>query len=179
MACNGRWGPVWLNSDNIFLWYSSGLFSALGRFFDGPAYRRDLVQKNSGEVIKWWEERRSYYNKVLAGVGTVTCILMISCGLIAEPLVGEAIGLPDPPILVPIGIIAYGLIANLCYTGGWIAELLLARFKVDHASIAFGTRAFRFGVMFSIGLTLFPAALSWAVLLLSLATGRRMAPISK
>jgi hypothetical protein len=155
------------------------LFSALDRFFEGPTYRRDLLQNNGGQVIKWWEERRPYYNKVLAGVGTVTCVLMISCGLIAEPLVGEAMGLPEPLILLPIGIIAYGLIANLFYTGGWIAELLLGRFRADDGSMTFGPRAFRFGVKFSIGLTLFPAVLAWAVLLFSLATGQRTAPLSE
>ncbi len=98
---------------------------------------------------------------------------MISCGLIAEPLVGEAIGIPDPPILVPIGILAYGIIANICSTGGWIAELLLAKFKAGARTGVFGVRAFRFGMMISIALTLSPGVLSWAELLLSLATGKR------
>jgi hypothetical protein len=156
--------------------YPSGLFRAVARFFDGPAYHRDLLQDDCRQVIEWWEKRRFFYNKILAGVGTVTCVLMISCGLIAEPLVGEAIGIPDPPILVPMGIIAYGIIANVCYTGGWIAELLLARFRPGASTTAFGVRAFRLGVKFSIGLTLFPAVLSWAVFLFSLATGRRVGP---
>jgi hypothetical protein len=81
---------------------------------------------------------------------------MISCGLISEPLVGEAIGLPDPPILVPFGIIAYGVLANVFYTS------------------AFGLRAFRVGLKFSIGLTILPAVLSWAIFLLSIASGRRI-----
>jgi len=87
--------------------------------------------------------------------------------------VGEAIGIPDPPILVPIGILAYGIIANICYTGGWIAELLLAKFKAGARTGVFGVRGFRFGMMFSIALTLSPGVLSWAELLLSLATGKR------
>jgi hypothetical protein len=159
--------------------YRSGLFFTLDRFFDGALYHRDPRQDDSGQVIEWWEKRRFFYNKTLAVVGTVSCVLMISCGLIAEPLVGEAIGIPNPPILVPLDIIAYGIIANICYTGGWIAELLLARFKAGASTAAFGVRAFRLGVKFSICLTLFPALLSWALLLLSLAAGRQVGPASQ
>jgi hypothetical protein len=72
-----------------------------------------------------------------------------------------------------------GVIANVCYTGGWIAELLLSRFKHDRYTNAFGVRAFRLGVKFSICVTLFPAVLSWAVFLFSLATGRRAEPVDQ
>jgi hypothetical protein len=154
--------------------YPSGLFLTLHRFFDGALDQRDPRQDDSRQVIEWWEERRLSYNKILAVVGTVSCVLMISCGLIAEPLVGDAIGIPDPPILVPISIIVYGITAHICYTGGWIAELLLARFKPGASTVTFGVRAFRLGVKISISLTLFPALLSWAILLLGLAAGRRV-----
>jgi hypothetical protein len=137
-------------------------------------YERGALQDRAA-VIAWWKKRRFFYNKVLAVVGTVTCILMISCGVISEPLVGEPIGIPDPPILVPLLIIFYGLLANVCYTGGWIAELLLARFKPETHAEFFGVRAFRFGVKFSIALTIFPALLFWGVFLFSLATGKRVA----
>ena len=60
-------------------------------------------------MIGWWKRRRVFYNKILAAVGTVNCILMISCGVISEPLMGEPIGIPDPQILVPLGIIADGI----------------------------------------------------------------------
>ena len=74
---------------------------------------------------RWWEKRRFHFNAVLAVVGTITCVLMIACGFISEPLVGEAIGLPDPPILVPLGIVAYAILANICYAGGWIVSGLM------------------------------------------------------
>jgi hypothetical protein len=100
---------------------------------------------------------------------------MISRGVISEPIVGEAIGLPDPPILMPFAIIAYGLAANICYTGGWAVELLFGRYRsVDTSD--FGIRAFRFGMKFSVVLTLFPAVISWAVFLVRITTGRRIVP---
>jgi hypothetical protein len=112
----------------------------------------------------------------VAVAGTITVVLTICCGIISEPLVGEAIGIPDPPIFMFVGIIVYGFLVNVCYTGGWIAELLLARVKPDIDTNAFGVRAFRIGVRFSIALTLLPAALSWAVFIFSLVTGRHAAP---
>jgi hypothetical protein len=65
--------------------------------------------------------------------------------------------------------------ANICYTGGWIGELLLARFRPENTHGSFGLRAFRLGVKFSIALTIFPALLCWAVFLFRLVTGGRVA----
>lgn len=117
-----------------------------------------------------------FYNAVVGLVGVVSVVLMICCGVLAEPLVGEAIGIPDGPIFIPFFIGVYGVLANVCYTGGWIAELILSRFTQDGNTNAFAVWVFRVGVRFSIFVTLFPAVLSWAVFLFSLATGRRAAP---
>jgi hypothetical protein len=150
-----------------------GLIGALDRLLDSSACQRAHLKDDHLDAIEWWEKRRFFYNKVLACVGTVTCVLMITCGLISEPLVGEAIGIPNPPALAPLGTIAYGIIANIFYTGGWIAELFLARFKTSANPIAFRARAFRIGLKFSIAVTLFPAVLSWVVLLVTFAFGPR------
>jgi hypothetical protein len=144
---------------------------SIAALFNGPIYERDALHDRTA-VIGSWKNRRLFYNKTVAAVGTVTCILMISCGVISERLVGEPIGIPNPPILAPLGIIGYGVLANMCYTGGWIAELLLARFKPEVRTDAFGVRAFRLGVKFSIGLTIFPTLLSWGVFLFSIVTGK-------
>ena len=137
-------------------------------------YHRNALQRDSGQVIEWWEERRFFYNKVVPAIGTLTAIFMILCGVISEPIVGEAIGLPDPLMLAPLGILAYGILANICYTGGWISELLLLRFGPGLDTAKFGLRAFRVGVKFSIALTLFPALLCWAAFVLAIATGDRI-----
>jgi hypothetical protein len=137
---------------------------------------RDIRQYDWREIIEWWEHRRVFYNMAVVLVGVVSVGLMTCCGILAEPLVGEAIRIPDGPIFIPFGAIAFGFLANVCYTGGWIAELLLSRFKPDWNTNAFGVRAFRLGVKFSVFVTLFPAVLSWAVFLFSLATGRRAVP---
>lgn len=63
---------------------------------------------------------------------------------LSEPLVGEAIGIPDPPIFMLLGIVAYGIAANVCYTGGWIVETNLARRGAQYRD-GFRLRAFRRG----------------------------------
>jgi hypothetical protein len=151
------------------------LFTALRKRIDDRGHR-DVRQYEWREIIEWWETRRVFYNVVVILVGVVSVVLMISCGAIAEPLVGEAIGIPDGGFFIPFGAIVFWFFANVCYTGGWIAELLLSRFKADRNTNAVGILAFRLGVKFSILVTLFPAVLSWAVFLFSLATGRRAGP---
>jgi hypothetical protein len=74
---------------------------------------------------------------------------------------------------VPLGIIAYAIAANVCYTGGWVAELVLAR-RLPQNTGQFAVRAFKIGMKFSVGLTLFPAVMSWAVFLVMLATGQKV-----
>jgi hypothetical protein len=151
------------------------LLIALRKRIDDRSHR-DIRQYSWLEIIEWWESRRVFYNLVLVLVGMAGVFLMLLCGVLAELLVGEAIGIPDGPILVPFGAIAFGFLANVFYTGGWIAELLLSKFKHDRNTNVFGVRAFRLGVKFSIFITLFPALLAWAVFLFSLATGRRAGP---
>ena len=127
--------------------------------FSGPVYERDQALHKNADVLRWWEARRWYYNKIVGGVGLVATFFMISCGILSEPLVGEPIGIPDPPALVPLGILAYGLAANLCFTGGWIVECMLRTKTADTG--AFTVRAFRYGIGFSIALTFLPAMLCW------------------
>jgi hypothetical protein len=154
---------------------SSILRYALCMLLHGPAFQRDLHQDDPGQVIEWWEKRRLFFNVVVGCTGIITCILMASCALIAEPLVGEAIGLPDPPIFGLIGIFLYGIVANVCYTGGWITELLLSKVRRESMT-PFGLKTFRLGVKFSVFVTLCPALLSWGVLLVIAASGQKHAP---
>jgi hypothetical protein len=61
--------------------------------------------------------------------------------------------LPLLPTLAVAGV--YGIMANVCFTGGWIAELLFRRHDYGEFN-AVGPTLFRYGFAFSIGLTLFP-----------------------
>ena len=88
--------------------------------------------------------------------------MIIATAWTCERVGGVPIGLPDPLILAVIGVIVFGSIANACYTGGWIVELLVA--KLWHVeSTRFGPIAFTLGTAFSVLLALAPAGLNLAV----------------
>lgn len=74
------------------------------------------------------------------------------------------------------GVIAFAILANICYTGGWVVELLLSRLLPYANTTLFGLRAFRFGLVFSVFITIFPALLSWVVLFIALKNGQKHAP---
>ncbi len=135
-------------------------------------FQRDLLEDDPGSVIEWWERRRPWFNLVVGCTGMITCVLMVLCGFISEPVVGEAIGLPDGALFGLIGIVVYAIAANICYTAGWATEVVISRSQKQSAT-AFGLKAFRYGLRFSVVVTFLPALLCWALLLYLLATGQK------
>ena len=61
----------------------------------------------------------------------------------------------------------YGIAANLCFTGGWVAELFVKRLWPGRIAV-FGEVAFFVGTVFSVLLTLVPAGLCFVVLVIRL-----------
>jgi hypothetical protein len=124
--------------------------------------RRSESLTTARQIFFWWEYRRIFYNFAVGVVGLAVVVLMVACGFFSEQILGEPIGIPDPPIFAIFGIVAYGILANVCYTGGWITELLIrAAWHCDTRT--FGERAFTLGLLFSVLLTLFPALLTVSV----------------
>jgi len=119
--------------------------------------------------VGWWEARRVPYNVIVGAVGLVSAAVMVGVAFACERRGGAAIGLPDSPLFAIAGVLLYGIIANVCYTGGWITELLVARFwRADRSR--FGPIAFTLGTGFSVFATLVPAA---AVVVLAMVTSCR------
>jgi hypothetical protein len=83
---------------------------------------------------------------------------MVAVAFTCESRGGAPIGLPDPPAFALIGVLLYGILANICYTGGWITELVVAKLWSVETS-RFGPIAFTLGAAFSVLLTLTPAGL--------------------
>ena len=135
-------------------------FSAL---YDRPVFRRELPVADKRDVIHWWESRRIFFNVVVGCVGIITCILMIGFApLFPEPIVGEAIGLPDGPLLGVAGIIAYAFFANICYSFGSASELLLrTRMTADRAANRSPSTPSAQASPFSVLLTFSPAVVCW------------------
>ncbi|HWK89962.1 MAG TPA: hypothetical protein VNP72_08195, partial [Longimicrobium sp.] len=108
-------------------------------------------------TVRWWESRRVVFNKAVGSAGIVTLGGMSF--FIALPPHSSIIPLP----VMLMGVVMYGVLANACYTLGWMAEILAVRVW-GRSAPDLGPILFRQGLIFSVGLTLFPvllAVLSW------------------
>jgi hypothetical protein len=113
------------------------------------------------DAIVWWEIRRIPFNLIVLVVG-------FASGLVIE-LIGSRLVKPgedvEEPIGIMIAIIGYGVAANLCYTLGWITEIVWSGGDTIRTE-AMRPKVFRAGIIFSVVLTLLPAILiplTWLV----------------
>src|SRR5262249_31730596 len=96
------------------------------------------------EIVYWWGERRLAYN-----------IIVGSAGLLAIGITWLA-GFPVDLIRICIIAFTYGILANIIYTGGWLAEYILRKANQFDEKIAYvGPIFFAMGLVFSILLTFF------------------------
>lgn len=66
---------------------------------------------------------------------------------------------PEVPLGL-VGVLAYAVLANLCYSAGPAADVYV-RWRWGDAYAAVGPTLFRYGFVFSVGLTLLPIPLSF------------------
>jgi hypothetical protein len=107
--------------------------------------------------LRWWESRRLFFNKVVGATGLVTLAGVSVISLLPPH--------PVPFSLLPVlaGSVVYGVLANGCYSAGWLLEMA-ARKLWGRQAPDLGPLLFRQGLIFSVGLTLFPlliASLLW------------------
>ena len=126
--------------------------TALARLlFPAPAIRRTPTM-----LLAWWEFRRPTFNLIVGGAGIVTLITV------------QAISWLPPHLPMPVPwqvVVLYAAMANVCYSFGYLAESLLERLWGDDVS-PIGPTLFRHGLVFSVGLTLFPIGIAWVGYLL-------------
>ena len=106
--------------------------------------------RNTAGIFRWWESRRLTYNAIVGATGVMT---LVAIKLIAV--------LPPLSVHMPVfwpGVVAYGVFANLCYSLGFATEALMQHAWHDETPRV-GPALFRQGLIFSVGLTLFPIAL--------------------
>ena len=133
--------------------------SAIEKYFFTPVY----YPRSAWAVVRWWESRRLLYNAAVGAAGLVT-LGTVTGFLLLPP---HSPGLAAWDGVIP-GIVVYGVLANVCYSLGAPADLLVRRFLGDRAAAA-GPVLFRYGFVFSLGLTLLPIPLAlfgWAIRLL-------------
>jgi hypothetical protein len=122
--------------------------SAVRRFF----FRDASLTTAPAESVTWWEKRRLPYNLAVGAAGVSTLVTLN---------VLQLIGPDGQPFVPPLpAIVAYGLLANVMYTGGWIAELLV-RPLFGRKTPVVGATLFRYGFAFSVGLTLLPITIGF------------------
>jgi hypothetical protein len=107
-------------------------------------------------TVRWWESRRLVFNKAVGAAGLVT---LAGVPLIAA-LPPYASGMISWQMLAFAA--AYAVAANLCYSLGWMAELL-ARRVWGRSAPDLGPLLFRQGLIFSVGLTLLPLLLAFGI----------------
>jgi hypothetical protein len=111
-------------------------------------FRREEHIRQAWQIIGWWEGRRIPFNLVVGATGILTCLPMLGSALAAERFLGEPVRWPDPPLVALLAVLAYDVMANVCYTGRWVAELLALAVWGEKAR-GFGLIAFLFGFVFS------------------------------
>lgn len=150
--------------------------NALSSCLWGPVPDRNLDRASAIQVIGWWEKRRFGYNLVVGSAGILTFALMLACAFVSETVVGVRIGLSDGPRVGIFAAIAYGVMANICYTSGWIAELVVRSVYGQERADVYGARVFRLGVRLSLVLTFVPAVVCWIALAVAVMTGHKPEP---
>ena len=121
--------------------------TALSRFL----FPLPVVRRNTATLFTWWESRRPAFNLIVGAAGVST---LLSLELLARLL------LPLEDFSVPwVLVLVYGVAANVCYTFGFLFELLLHRLWGDDVAPV-GPTLFRHGLVFSVGVTLLPVGLA-------------------
>ncbi|MEO7361615.1 MAG: hypothetical protein ABI120_14890 [Gemmatimonadaceae bacterium] len=114
-------------------------------------FRDSYFIESPSQIISWWEKRRLPFNIGVGAAGLFSLLGMAMANSLAR---GEFFA--GPPLLA---IIAYGVAANILYTSGWFIELMLRPVYGSRTGTV-GAALFRYGLAFSVGLTLLPAGLS-------------------
>lgn len=124
---------------------------------------QDSAAATRSDVVRWWEARRWAFNLYLAAVGVASWLLVMIAGSAA---VKPGVDFVEPFVLV-LGPLAYAILANLCYTLGWV---------VDAAAFRGAPRAglFKAGIAFSVLLTASPGVLAVVAWLMTVITGRKL-----
>jgi hypothetical protein len=108
-------------------------------------------------IVHWWESRRLSYNLIVGTTGVATLVYINAL----EFVLGQGMLTPvtgSNAAAHGIAIATYGVLANVCYTMGWVTETIVERW-LKRPIYGLGPALFRHGLVFSVGLTLLPAVL--------------------
>jgi hypothetical protein len=103
------------------------------------------------QVILWWEDRRLVYNLILLVVGVVS---IVRFEYILSPMIPRGEDAIESMALA-LFVVLYAVGANLCYTLGWVIELIMRK-RATETSRVYGRFLFVLGVALSCALTTLP-----------------------
>jgi hypothetical protein len=92
-----------------------------------------------GQIILWWEARRFYYNVIILAWAFLW-------GLVTQ--ISKRRDWVSSPLFILTYFFSVQVPANIFYTGGWIADLIVKRI-LGLTSPGFGPWAFGLGTVFS------------------------------
>lgn len=131
------------------------------RFLEWPSGH--VSPSSRREIVRWWEARRFRFNLYVGMVGLITWFLLEIAGSAAvKPGVDF-----EEPIVMLIGPLIYGLLANICYTLGWVVDVLWYC----------GTprrQLYKAGISFSVFLTALPGIWALVAWIMTLLTGQKI-----
>jgi hypothetical protein len=120
--------------------------TALTEFlFPAPAPRNGL------DILKWWERRRLPYNLAVGVAGGMS--------LVSLALVQMLPPFSSTPAIPLGGVLAFGIMANVCYFLGPAIEIALLALW-GRTVLPTGPALYRMGLTFSVGLALLPTLLA-------------------
>lgn len=131
------------------------------RLLEWPS--KQVYPSSRKEIIAWWESRRFRFNVYVGIIGAVSWLLVLVAGSAA---VSAGVDFEEP-IMMLIGPLIFGLLANICYTLGWLVDTISYRSTPR-------TRLYKVGIVFSVVVTALPGV--WAVVawLMTVITGRKL-----
>ena len=131
------------------------IFNLLRRLRSSRLGRREIPAETVWQVIGWWEARRIPFNVIVGAAGAASGAAIVVMGVLGELLFDAYFGLPDPPIFALVAVVFYAVAANVCFAGGWIAELVVRHTWPDESE-RLATLSFTLGLAFAVVVTLMP-----------------------
>ena len=130
-------------------------FHPFSRLGSSSLCRRDIPVNSAREAIGWWETRRIPFNLIVGIAGIISTVVVCIVGPGSYFLFDGDFAIP-PPLFAGLGVLLYGIAANVFFTGGWLSELIVRKIWPIEAD-RFATLSFSLGLIFSVALTLTPA----------------------
>jgi hypothetical protein len=90
--------------------------------------RPDGTSDDELNIVAWWEIRRIPFNLLVGAAGIASIAAWLS--IASLPLMAERANSPDAVGAEPLAILAAPFLFNVCYTAGWMCEIVLKQVGV-------------------------------------------------